>query len=161
MAGSGTQNRRVADPARAPAPLRGSASESRLEGIDFDECLRLLQQHHIGRLAVVVEGQPLIFPVNYAMAGHQVVFRSDPGTKLHAAVDQPVAFEIDGLDHLYHSGWSVLVVGTASEEHDAAHLSELARLPFTTWIRGPKSHWMRIAGGAITGRRITREGGRD
>lgn len=154
-------NRDVVDPARAPVPLRGSQSESRLVPLEHAECLRLLESNHIGRVAVVAGGQPLIFPVNYAMAGHHVVFRSDPGTKLHAAVDQQVAFEIDGIDGMYHRGWSVLVVGVAREEQDATHLRELARLPFTTWVGGPKSHWLRILGGAITGREIIRNGGRD
>ncbi len=127
----------------------------------MNECLKLLEAHYVGRIAVVVDGQPLIFPVNYAMSGTHVVFRSDPGTKLSGAVEHPVAFEIDGVDGMYHSGWSVLVVGTAHEEHNEANLRELARLPFSTWVSGPKSHWMRITGGAITGRRITRNGGRD
>ena len=154
-------NRHVVDPARAPVPLRGAQSESRLVPLERDECVRLLESNHIGRVAVVADGQPLIFPVNYAMAGNHVVFRTDPGTKLHAAVDHRVAFEIDGIDGMYHRGWSVLVVGIAHEEHDATHLRELARLPFSTWVEGPKSHWLRIQGGAITGRSIVREGGRD
>jgi nitroimidazol reductase NimA-like FMN-containing flavoprotein (pyridoxamine 5'-phosphate oxidase superfamily) len=151
----------VVDYDRTPVPRSGSRSESLLEPIEPEKCLALLASHHIGRIAVVADGQPLIFPVNYAMAGRHVVFRSDPGTKLSAAADHQVAFEIDGTDNLYHSGWSVLVVGTAREEHNDSHLLELARLPFTTWVSGPKTHWMRISGGAITGRRITRSGGRD
>jgi nitroimidazol reductase NimA-like FMN-containing flavoprotein (pyridoxamine 5'-phosphate oxidase superfamily) len=147
----------MADAARLSVPQ----SESVLEPIEIDECLRLLGANHIGRIAVVVDGRPLIFPVNYAMAGRHVVFRSDPGTKLLAAVGQPVAFEIDGVDGMYHSGWSVLVVGEAEEEDNDTHLLELARLPLTTWVGGPKAHWVRIKGGAITGRRITRPGGRD
>ena len=151
----------MVDYQRAPVPYSGSLSESRLDPIEPAECLRLLESHHIGRIAVVVDDQPLIFPVNYSMAGSHVVFRSDPGTKLSAAADQRVAFEIDGVDSLYHSGWSVLVVGIAHEEANELKLREMARLPFTTWVGGPKSHWMRIAGGAITGRRISRNGGRD
>jgi nitroimidazol reductase NimA-like FMN-containing flavoprotein (pyridoxamine 5'-phosphate oxidase superfamily) len=151
----------MTDAARASMPLAGPQSESVLEPIGSDECLRLLGTHHIGRIAVVVDGRPLIFPVNYAMAGRQVVFRSDPGTKLRAAIGQHVAFEIDGVDGMYHGGWSVLVVGRAEEEDNPTHLQDLARLPFTTWVGGPKAHWVRIKGGAITGRRITRPGGRD
>ena len=130
------QNEPVVDPARAPFPLSGSLSESRLAELDVDECVKLLSVHHIGRVAVVVDGQPLIFPVNYAMAGHHVVFRSDPGTKLHAAVDQQVAFEIDGVDGMYHSGWSVLVVGTGggAQRHEPAR----ARTPAVHHV-GPRT----------------------
>jgi nitroimidazol reductase NimA-like FMN-containing flavoprotein (pyridoxamine 5'-phosphate oxidase superfamily) len=128
---------------------------TRLEPIELEQCLRLLAGHHLGRLAVVVDDQPLVFPVNYALSGRQVVFRSDPGTKLHAADGHRVAFEIDDSDALYHDGWSVLVVGVAHEERDPARLREYARLPLSPWVAGRKAHWMCIAGGAITGRRIT------
>ena len=47
-----------------------------------DECLRNLRSHGIGRLGFVVRDQPLVFPVNYAMEGSHIVFRTDPGTKL-------------------------------------------------------------------------------
>jgi nitroimidazol reductase NimA-like FMN-containing flavoprotein (pyridoxamine 5'-phosphate oxidase superfamily) len=127
---------------------------ARLDPMREDECLQLLHHHKLGRLAVVVEGQPLVFPVNYALAGRTIVFRTDPGTKLHAAEGQRVAFEIDGADALYHDGWSVLVVGVAREEHDPIRKRELAKLPLTPWIAGPKAHWMTIAGGAISGRRL-------
>jgi nitroimidazol reductase NimA-like FMN-containing flavoprotein (pyridoxamine 5'-phosphate oxidase superfamily) len=132
-----------------------SVMTHRLEILDIDECLRLLGASFLGRLAVVVGEQPLVFPVNYAMYGPQVVFRTDPGTKLHAATNRRVAFEIDGTDTRYHDGWSVLVVGTAHEELDPARLLDLEQLPLKPWLSGPKSHWMCIRGGAITGRRIT------
>jgi hypothetical protein len=96
----------------------------------------------------------LVFPVNFAMWNRQVVFRTDEGTKLHGAADKRVAFEIDGIDPLYHEGWSVLVVGIAHEETHPARIHELEALPLTPWA-GPSAHWMRINGGAITGRRIT------
>jgi nitroimidazol reductase NimA-like FMN-containing flavoprotein (pyridoxamine 5'-phosphate oxidase superfamily) len=129
----------------------------RLEAIPRDECLRLLADHHLGRLAVVVGDQPLVFPVNYALSGTQVVFRSDPGTKLHSADGKKVAFEIDGADALYHEGWSVLVVGEAYEEHDAMRLRAFEALPLMPWGPGPKSHWMCIRGAAVTGRRLVHE----
>ncbi len=127
---------------------------TRLEELSVDECLQLLGNTHLGRLAVVVGDQPLVFPVNYALNRREIVFRTDPGTKLHLAEGHRVAFEIDGEDGLYHEGWSVLVVGIAREEHDPVRKRELGRLPLTPWAAGPKAHWMRLSGGAITGRRI-------
>jgi nitroimidazol reductase NimA-like FMN-containing flavoprotein (pyridoxamine 5'-phosphate oxidase superfamily) len=115
----------------------------------------LLADHNVGRLAVVLEGQPVIFPVNYAVYGEHVVFRTDAGTKLFAAKDQRVAFEIDSADALYHEGWSVVVQGIAREETRAATLHILEQLPLRPWVTGPKAHWLSIGGGAITGRRVT------
>jgi nitroimidazol reductase NimA-like FMN-containing flavoprotein (pyridoxamine 5'-phosphate oxidase superfamily) len=131
------------------------SDRSRLEPIELEECLQLLADRHFGRLAVVIDDQPLIFPVNYALHGEHVVFRTDPGNKLHGAKDHRVAFEIDSADSVYHDGWSVLVVGTAREEVEPERVRDLARLPLSPWSSGPKLHWMCIGGGAITGRRLT------
>jgi nitroimidazol reductase NimA-like FMN-containing flavoprotein (pyridoxamine 5'-phosphate oxidase superfamily) len=127
-----------------------------LADIDREDCVHLLRAHGLGRLALAIADQPLILPVNYAMDGDRVVFRSDPGTKLSASLGRPVAFEIDGFDRMYHEGWSVVVVGTAEEVHDPAELRRLAELPLGPWVPGPKSHWVRIRPGAITGRRLAR-----
>lgn len=126
-----------------------------LEVLSRDECLRLLATHGLGRLAVVVGGRPLVFPVNYALDGTSIVFRTDDGTKLHGAVpDHEVAFEIDDMDPLYHTGWSVLAVGIGREVADEAEIERLGHVHLGLWTPGPKSHWVRIHPHAITGRRI-------
>ena len=129
-----------------------------LESMSREECTQLLAEHHFGRVSVVVDGQPLVFPVNYAYSGSQVVFRTDRGTKLHGAAGRQVAFEIDAVDSTYHVGWSVLVVGTAFEETDPHRLTALKSVPLTPWSEGSKDHWVCIRAHAISGRRITREG---
>jgi len=130
---------------------------ARLDVMTEAECRAELASHAVGRLAVVVDGRPLIFPVNYAFSGSQVVFRTDSGTKLYAAIGNAVAFEIDSADSLFHDGWSVLVTGIAVEETEANHIRTLEKLPVRPWGPGPKSHWVCIRGGAITGRRLVHE----
>jgi hypothetical protein len=125
-----------------------------LAEIDRDECLRLIASSPIGRLAVVVAGRPLVFPVNFTLDGEAVVFRTDRGTKLHGARNGPVAFECDGIDTGYHTGWSVLVVGEAEEVRDPADLRRLDRLPLGPWCAAPKPTWLRLRTRSITGRRI-------
>lgn len=134
--------------------MSGQSPRGRLEELGRDECLALLARHHLGRLAVVVGGRPLVFPVNYCLDGERVVFRTDAGTKLHGALGGPVAFEIDGTDGLYHGGWSVLVVGEAEEVADGAERDRLTRLPLGLWAGGDRSHWVRIRPAAVTGRRL-------
>ena len=75
-----------------------------LELLDRAECDRLLETQHVGRLAIVINGQPLIFPVNYAMLDGAVVFRTARGTKLFGAAGHSVAFEIDGTDPITTRG---------------------------------------------------------
>jgi len=129
-----------------------------LEILDRDECVGLLQRSTLARIAVVIGGQPLVFPVNFTLDGDAVVFRTDAGTKLHAARHGRVAFECDGVDSVYHTGWSVLGTGKAEEIVNAAELARLARLPLGPWCPGPKSTWLRIRPRMLTGRRIPSHG---
>ncbi len=52
-----------------------SETVASLETISEEECHDLLVRHDLGRVAVVADGQPLIFPVNYAY-GHRVIGRA-------------------------------------------------------------------------------------
>lgn len=127
-----------------------------LRPLPREECLRLLATQEFGRLAVVEDGQPLVFPVNFAVDGDIVVFRADAGTKLAAASLGLVAFEVDDVDVTTRSGWSVLVLGVGQEITGALdHWSERLRaLSLYPWAPGDKSHWMRIKPSRITGRRL-------
>lgn len=124
---------------------------TKLQVIDREECLQLLARHHLGRLAVSIRDQPVIFPVNYALDGQSIVFRTDRGTKLYGAHNRQVAFEIDGADG---DGWSVLVVGRAELVDAADEIRRFRTLALGPWSPGSTEHWVRIRGGAITGRRV-------
>ena len=130
-------------------------AEPWLQEIPLIGCQRHLAQEVFGRVAVLVDGRPQIFPVNYAMDDDDVVFRTDPGTKLHA-IDEvgSVAFEIDGVDLERETGWSVVVIGQASWVTRPDHLERLRRLPLVPWAHGEKSTFVRIIPRTITGRRI-------
>jgi nitroimidazol reductase NimA-like FMN-containing flavoprotein (pyridoxamine 5'-phosphate oxidase superfamily) len=93
--------------------------------------------------------------VNYVLDGDDIVIRTDAGTKF-AAVRHgaEVAFEIDAIDPLYRSGWSVLVCGTASEVVDEAELARVSGLGLRAWQHGAKPFWIRIAPVLVTGRRL-------
>jgi nitroimidazol reductase NimA-like FMN-containing flavoprotein (pyridoxamine 5'-phosphate oxidase superfamily) len=137
---------------------RDVEARTRLEILDREECDQLMADHHIGRIAVVVGGQPLVFPVNYVLHDGAIVFRTARGTKLFGAVGHPVAFQIDANDAMYHEGWSVLAVGEAEDVRDAVDLARLAELPLRPWSDAPKDHYVRIRPRAVTGRRIPPHG---
>ncbi len=85
-----------------------------LEVLDRHECLRLLGHASFGRIALTMQALPTILPVNYRLVGQRIVFRTGAGTKLAAAtMNAVVAFEIDHVDPLDHSGWSVVATGVA------------------------------------------------
>jgi uncharacterized protein len=126
------------------------------EEIPANECLELLKTHHFGRIAVIVDDHPIIFPINYAVDGDAVVFRTNTGAKLSGAVMGRVAFEIDGTDEGAHTGWSVVVQGVGSEITAALdHRSEqLRQLEVEPWVPGERARWVEILPQSITGRRL-------
>ncbi|HUC36999.1 MAG TPA: pyridoxamine 5'-phosphate oxidase family protein [Acidimicrobiales bacterium] len=132
--------------------------DATLEEIPEAECLQLLASHAVGRIAVVADGRPHIFPVNYVIDGRTVAFRTDPGTKLSAATLGRVAFEIDGTDSLYHAGWSVVVHGVGQEiTGDFDEWSQrMTAMHLEPWAGGAKEHWVAISSPAFSGRRIRR-----
>jgi hypothetical protein len=100
----------------------------------------------------------VIMPVNFAVAGKAVVFRTAPDTLLAAHASAPVSFEADFLDGASREGWSVLVQGHA---HKVTSEREVRSLECDTrlepWADGARDVWVRIAPARITGRCIQRE----
>jgi uncharacterized protein len=130
-------------------------SRTGLDVLGYDECRDLLARSPIGRVALPLAGNPpAILPVNYALDDNDIVFRTDASSMLHRAHQQMVAFEIDGIDRLYHLGWSVLVTGTIEEVTDAADRNALADIALGPWAPGAKSVWMRLHPDTMTGRSI-------
>jgi uncharacterized protein len=68
-----------------------------LEVLDRDECVELLTHgSFVGRVGLVVEGRPLVLPVNYMIDRDTIVFCTAGGTKLNAIIGgADAAFEVD------------------------------------------------------------------
>jgi nitroimidazol reductase NimA-like FMN-containing flavoprotein (pyridoxamine 5'-phosphate oxidase superfamily) len=132
-----------------------------LETLPFDACLQLLASVPLGRVGFYADGEMVILPVNHAMDGQDVVFRTARGSKLTAAEEQDlVAFEADDYDQQTRSGWSVLVTGRAAVVYEEAEIQRLDRLdlhPWATAVAHP--FWVRIRPTSVTGRRIPGTGG--
>ena len=134
--------------------------QARWQELTKSECFALLARERLGRVAVVDDRGPVVFPVNFVLDRHMVMFRTDEGTKLDTACrGSQVAFEIDGTDAAARTGWSVLVRGEAIEVTDPAELARLRKLPLDPWAPGPKTHHVRILPAVLTGRRIRPPGG--
>lgn len=116
------------------------------------ECLELLGEHRVGRLAVVDrDDMPFVVPVNYVMSRDTVLFRTHPGTKLDALRRRPVAFQVDSIDEARRTAWSVLVQGIAHEAspHD---LVDVGADPEPWTEAGP--YWIQVVPRFISGRRF-------
>jgi uncharacterized protein len=126
-----------------------------LEVLPREECLRLLGRARIGRVALSLNALPAILPVNFTLLGNIILFRTNPGAKLDAALaNNVVAFEADGIDPVYQTGWSVLVQGVASEVVDAEERVEARRAPVRAWAGNGRDRFVRIATEYVSGRRI-------
>jgi nitroimidazol reductase NimA-like FMN-containing flavoprotein (pyridoxamine 5'-phosphate oxidase superfamily) len=125
--------------------------------LEREECIELLAAGDLGRLGVVVNGRPEIFPVRHGFDHERgtVFFATTEGTKLHAALDWPwVAFEVDASDDDRAGGWSVLLVGRAEEVVEASEIDRLVSLRPGLWEPGGPTHWLRLLPDKITGRRV-------
>ena len=131
-------------------------ARSGLEIIPRKECLLLLASQKVGRLGFVVDGQPIVLPVNYVVQGDIVVFRTGEGIKLDAAHGAKVAFEVDEVDAEAGSGWSVVVQGVAEEILGTGDWLDAALRAHAgpTWIPAPADHYVRITPTVISGRRL-------
>jgi nitroimidazol reductase NimA-like FMN-containing flavoprotein (pyridoxamine 5'-phosphate oxidase superfamily) len=128
-----------------------------MEPIDRDECLKLMERHPacVGRVALAGP-RPVIFPVNYAIDRGNIVFRTDPGTKFHAALHSAfVAFEVDWVEPSWQIGWSVVVRGQAHLVTNPEELQRLHSLPLLPWAAGDKEHYVSIKTELISGRRLS------
>lgn len=127
-----------------------------LEVLDKHESLGLLRTAAIGRVLVTVGALPAAFPVNFALLGDDIVFRTSAGTKLQAAAsDTVVGFEVDDFDARGHGGWSVLVTGHAKEIDSPGELAAAARLPLQSWLPTTPEHFVKIHSQLVTGRRLS------
>jgi nitroimidazol reductase NimA-like FMN-containing flavoprotein (pyridoxamine 5'-phosphate oxidase superfamily) len=139
--------------------MEPAATPATLEPIPRDECVRLLATRQVGRLGFLQGAEVMILPVNYAVDGDIVVFRTDAGAKLEGAPLSRVAFEVDAIDPASRQGWSVLIRGVGVEltpAYGETYEQVLRSLPIESWSPGEKQHWVRIMPTHITGRRLTR-----
>lgn len=128
-----------------------------MEELSRAKCLELMATVPVGRIGVSVRALPVILPVNFALVGENIVFRTIPGTKLDAATaNAVVAFEVDSYAPDGTFGWSVLVQGVSSEITDPGELLALASIPLRAWALDDRTatRLVRIESSFISGRRF-------
>jgi nitroimidazol reductase NimA-like FMN-containing flavoprotein (pyridoxamine 5'-phosphate oxidase superfamily) len=126
-----------------------------LEVLSRDACLRLLATATLGRVGVSSGALPSVVPVNFRFDGRQILIRTGMGTKLDAAASNAVvAFEVDEIDPVAHTGWSVMVTGVARELTDPGELAAAQTPPLARWAPGDGHRVMAISTELVSGRRI-------
>lgn len=132
-----------------------SRIDEAVEVLTEEQCWNLLDRCELGRLAVIADGDPEIFPVNYVTDGPHVLFRTAPGTKLELLSDSPrVAFEVDEYDDTYAA--SVVLKGVAHRLTVQSEIDAAEALALESWIPTLKYRWVRITATQVSGRRFAR-----
>jgi hypothetical protein len=142
---------------KSPGPALAAGGRD-LRVLSPGECLSLLEPGGVGRVGFTSAEGVVILPVNFAVAGKVIIFRTAPDTLLAAYGNAPVSFEADRLDEAHREGWSVLVQGhahTVTSEHEVQRLEHAAHLE--PWAGGARDVYVRITPARISGRRLLRQ----
>ena len=127
-----------------------------MQAIPAEECYRLLRTQEIGRLALIAEHYPLIFPVNYALDGTTLVIRTHAGTTgARRARQRLLRGRRDRPSHAQRVECaSSAARPRRSETHRADLVARTQAAGVQPWAPGEKGHWVRIMTHEISGRRI-------
>ena len=130
-----------------------------IEELDEDQCLTLIAEGGIGRIAYTSRFRQAVLPVNYVWQDGAVVFRTAENSPLDedlrtgiANADYRVAFEIDSIDPAARQGWSILIQRQA--HHVTGAEEDAARDRGRAWAPGDRELFVRIVPSRITGRRV-------
>jgi hypothetical protein len=117
-----------------------------------DDCTQRLRAGGVGRIALPSLGAPILRPVNFALHEGRVLIKTGEGTILRAAErGDAVSFEIDAIDALEHTGWSVLAVGNLRTYHEDR---EGPAPPLRAWASGVKEDLVVIEVDELSGMQI-------
>lgn len=124
--------------------------ENPVAELDQHECWDLLRSNEFGRIAFHLGPEVHLVPINYAVDGDSLLFRTAPGNKLVGVLmNGDVVFEIDEYDDA--TARSVVVRGTARRlDEDEAHRAD--EIGLRTWVPTSKHEVVEIRPDEITGR---------
>ena len=145
-------------PSAAGRPDFDDSGERHLDAIGRQQCLDLIESHHLGRIAWQAADRPQILPITYVLHQGSVYFRTLPDGLL-AELAQPtsVALEVDELDQQTRSGWSIVLHGHTSAVREPDELADLwASDSPVPWVSGNRTLFIRIRPDTVAGRIVRR-----
>ncbi|MDR2280885.1 MAG: pyridoxamine 5'-phosphate oxidase family protein [Gordonia sp. (in: high G+C Gram-positive bacteria)] len=121
-----------------------------------DQAWEMLAGTVFGRLAMAVDDDPDIFPVNVHVdpVTRTILLRTAEGAKLSTmAVNNRVVFETDAFTS--RVGWSVVARGRARILVGTDEILRADQTPLSPWIPTLKTQYVEITVDRVTGRRFT------
>ena len=133
-------------------------SERHFEPIGRQQCLDLIESHHLGRIAWQAADLPQILPITYAMLQGSIYFRTLPdGILAELAQPTSVALEVDELDQQTRTGWSIVLHEHSSAVGVPDELADLwASDSLVPWASGNRTLYIRIRPDRVAGRMVRR-----
>ena len=127
-----------------------------LLSLPVEACLELLRLNDVGRMSVVVDGYPLVVPVNYRLVARNgevwIVVRTRPGSVIDQD-ERRVGFQIDGVDPVHRTGWSVLIRGVVHHDDGCLCPWREGEDP-EPWMAIERDRWLLIHVRSVTGRQL-------
>lgn len=119
-----------------------------------EECWELAARMPVGRIAWASAGGPFVVPVNFVVHDGRIVIHTAAYSALvRESDDSVVAFEVDEVDPVTRSGWSVLFRGRA---HVGFRNGDRTQLPeVDSWADASRRLSVTIDVHEVTGRRVS------
>ncbi|MGI5121840.1 helix-turn-helix domain-containing protein [Marinactinospora thermotolerans] len=140
-----------------PGAASTAAADPVLCELDRSQCMELIAQGGVGRVAFCVPGErsPMVLPVNFAVVGGAVVFRTRSDGLISRHLGEEVTFEVDRLDTVSSTGWSVVVRGPARRLTDPGRVERVrSQVQLRSWAGGRREAYVEITAERVTGRRV-------
>jgi len=149
-------------PSGSGSPDPGVNARLVLERLDKAECMQLLADEGMARLAFNTRYGLTALPVGYKIHGGSIVlgtwdpvFDEDLRTGIESA-DYQVAVEVDQIDRQAHEGWFVLARGAAHHLDTEAERAPFIDAGLGPWVEDVPAHFIRVSPTAIFGVRVRR-----
>ncbi len=100
-----------------------------MESITPDQARNFLDEAPVAHIGVISKGEPYVTPMSFVVDGDRVMFRTQPGKRHEAMLENPVvSIEASTFDDETGSWTSVIVRGTAVEVSDDTTISRAVEL---------------------------------
>ncbi|HYN30805.1 MAG TPA: pyridoxamine 5'-phosphate oxidase family protein [Dermatophilaceae bacterium] len=118
--------------------------------LDREACWDMLRAHSFARIGYVLRGEVRIVPINYAVSGDRLVFRTADDSKFYAlSANEHVGFELDEVGQ--DTARSVIARGRAHLLEDESEVAE-ATATLHPWVPTEKRRVVAIEMTHLSGR---------
>lgn len=126
--------------------------------LTYRQCLEMLQEGTVGRVAFCTPAGPEIVPLNYTIVDDALVFRTTPYSVLGThGRDARMVFEVDRIDPRARTGTSVVAHGRCAPVAAADRALIRVFHDPDPWAAGARWLYLRLPWTSLSGRRIGSE----